>query len=105
MRGPRARALSTHLPVTTTSAPSSRARAIGAALLEKKQQQQQQHQQYNSQEKRNKEFITFQAAVMAQFSFQEKFQPHWQGSLLPLEIESNTLLLKEKILAFCWLQF
>ena len=34
MRGPRARALSTHLPVITTSAPSSSARAMGAALFQ-----------------------------------------------------------------------
>ena len=34
MSGPRASALSTHRPVTTTSAPSSRARAIGTALIQ-----------------------------------------------------------------------
>ena len=34
MSGPSASALSTHRPVTTTSAPSSRARAIGTALIQ-----------------------------------------------------------------------
>lgn len=36
IRGPSANALSTHLPVTTTSAPSSRARVIGTALFSRK---------------------------------------------------------------------
>ena len=36
MRGPRARALSVHRPVTTTSAPSSNALTIGRALFKNK---------------------------------------------------------------------
>ena len=42
---------------------------------------------------------TCQPAVMTQFSFQEKFQPHGHGSPSPLEMESNTLLLKKNWLS------
>ena len=48
IRGPSASALSTHLPVTTTSAPSSRARAMGTALF--------QRQKFNCKSKRKKRY-------------------------------------------------
>ena len=102
MRGARARALSTHLPVTTTSAPSSRARAIGAALLEKKRTT---TTQFSGKTELRDHHMSSSSYCMTQFSFQKKFQPHWHDSLSSLEMESNTLLLKKKNLAFCWLQF